>query len=175
MSSNEYTQEDCIEAVIRASEILGESPSGFQYQSLDISPCYQTIYNVVGSWNKAKELAGLKKNESGIDIQLDIPEILDIEKEEWENATSDKRQYLVKKCKLAEVKLQSGCKRCSYDKHPDALDFHHKQKKEKEFSVSVGYLRESKSWEIVKSEMEKCIVLCSNCHRVENSYDFNVM
>jgi len=42
------------------------------------------------------------------------------------------------------------------------LDFHHIDPTQKDFQLSQG---ERYGWEKVQSEIEKCIVLCSNCHR----------
>ena len=51
---------------------------------------------------------------------------------------------------------------CGYMKYIGALEFHHPDKN-KEFGIaSKGYTR---SWEIVKRELDKCIMLCSNCHK----------
>ena len=53
------------------------------------------------------------------------------------------------------------CCICSYDKCIDALEFHHlKDKKEKPSYIVMRW-----SWERAKKELEKCILVCSNCHR----------
>lgn len=54
------------------------------------------------------------------------------------------------------------CKQCGYDKCIDALDFHHIIPEEKEFNFNKA---SSFSWEKIESELKKCIILCSNCHR----------
>lgn len=62
-----------------------------------------------------------------------------------------------------EFKSKLKCLQCGED-HPATLDFHHKNKEEKErglnFMSHWGYSRER-----IKKEIEKCIVLCANCHR----------
>ena len=51
---------------------------------------------------------------------------------------------------------------CGYDRCETALVFHHKESDGKDFGVaSKGYTR---SWEKVKQELDKCMLLCSNCH-----------
>lgn len=51
---------------------------------------------------------------------------------------------------------------CGYKKYVGALEFHHIDKN-KEFGIaSKGYTR---SWEKVKKELDKCVMLCSNCHK----------
>lgn len=57
----------------------------------------------------------------------------------------------------------SKCQICSYNKCIIALEFHHLDPLEKDFDISYkGYTR---SWEKVKLELDKCILVCSNCHR----------
>lgn len=48
----------------------------------------------------------------------------------------------------------------------DCLEFHHLNPNEKEYNVSelLTY-----SWTKVKLEIEKCVVLCANCHRKEHA------
>jgi hypothetical protein len=75
------------------------------------------------------------------------------------------------KQKTAELKQQfidylgGSCKHCGYDKCPAALDFHHLDPSQKEFSIRSVKTR---SFELVKEELDKCILLCSNCHREEH-------
>lgn len=59
--------------------------------------------------------------------------------------------------------MGGGCALCGYNKCIGALEFHHKNPREKDFGIgSKGYTR---SWEKVKAELDKCIMLCANCHR----------
>ena len=52
---------------------------------------------------------------------------------------------------------------CGYKKYVGALEFHHKDPSGKDFGISAkGYTR---SWEKVKKELEKCVLLCAICHR----------
>ena len=57
----------------------------------------------------------------------------------------------------------SKCILCGYKKCQDALVFHHLDSEEKEFGLSnsTGLCR---SWEKAKKELDKCILLCANCH-----------
>lgn len=71
-----------------------------------------------------------------------------------------KRRYLIKE-KAVEYK-GGKCELCGYDKCVDALEFHHKNPNEKDFGISSG---ETRSWEKIKKELDKCIMLCANCHR----------
>lgn len=64
---------------------------------------------------------------------------------------------------IGERKSEIGCARCGV-KDPRVLDFHHKDGKEKEFSI--GSSRRAVGFERIKKEIEKCVVVCANCHRI---------
>lgn len=55
------------------------------------------------------------------------------------------------------------CQICGYNKCSEALDFHHRNSNEKEFSLSSRDIK--LDWEEIKKELDKCDLLCSNCHR----------
>lgn len=55
------------------------------------------------------------------------------------------------------------CKKCGYNKCLAALEFHHIDPTTKDFGIgSAGMTR---SLERCRKEAEKCILLCSNCHK----------
>lgn len=62
--------------------------------------------------------------------------------------------------KIQEYKLAHPCG-CG-ETEVACLEFHHKNPKKKDFVVSSGMNRQ---WKKVLVEMEKCIVVCANCHR----------
>ncbi|MEP6924664.1 MAG: HNH endonuclease signature motif containing protein [Pyrinomonadaceae bacterium] len=68
------------------------------------------------------------------------------------------------KVRLMAVEYRGGCCQiCGYKRCIEALEFHHLDPKQKSFGISSkGYAR---SWEKVKQEIEKCALLCANCHR----------
>lgn len=71
------------------------------------------------------------------------------------------RRYKIKK-ELLEYK---GCKceRCGYNKNIKNLEFHHLNPAEKDFDISTeGGIR---SIEEFKKEVDKCILVCTICHR----------
>ena len=83
----------------------------------------------------------------------------------------ERRKYLLKavqrrreKVRAMAVEYKGGrCQVCDYDKCIEALEFHHLDPTQKDFGIShKGYTR---SWEKVKEEVDKCILLCANCHR----------
>jgi len=66
-----------------------------------------------------------------------------------------RKQFLVYKKTLC-------CAHCQLADHR-VLEFHHTGNKDLNVSpmVNQGY-----SWERIQKEIEKCIPLCSNCHRI---------
>lgn len=62
---------------------------------------------------------------------------------------------------VEDYKTKHPCSKCG-EKHPATLQFHHPDKSAKEYNISdmiAGY-----SLEHVVEEINKCIVLCANCH-----------
>ncbi len=58
----------------------------------------------------------------------------------------------------------SRCQHCGYDRNSSALEFHHLDSTAKSYSLDLRSLSNRKwSWAI--AEADKCILLCSNCHR----------
>lgn len=53
------------------------------------------------------------------------------------------------------------CFVCGYDACPQAFDFHHPDPLQKDFTIS----RRMTSFEAIRPELDKCILLCANCHR----------
>lgn len=63
------------------------------------------------------------------------------------------------KSKLVEYK-GGCCEKCGYNKSEQALQFHHMNPNEKDFNISGR----SYSLERMKKEVDKCIMVCANCH-----------
>lgn len=55
------------------------------------------------------------------------------------------------------------CQCCGYDKCLDALEFHHLDENTKEHKPAYIIIRWS--FEKAKKELDKCILVCANCHR----------
>jgi Zn finger protein HypA/HybF involved in hydrogenase expression len=66
---------------------------------------------------------------------------------------------------ITNYKKDKRCKKCGYNKYPEILDFHHKDQKDKNLSVNALMKNLSNIYKINK-EIEKCILLCPNCHRI---------
>lgn len=65
--------------------------------------------------------------------------------------------------KIWEYKANKGCKICG-ETNPVCLDLHHKDPGQKSFCVS-HFEKVTQDWNVVRKEIEKCDVLCANCHR----------
>jgi len=84
----------------------------------------------------------------------------------WYDRHPDEKSHWVtvhkRKKKKALVEYKGGrCEMCNYDKCFAALDFHHKNPDKKDFNVSS---KKSLTLERLKKEVDKCIMLCKNCH-----------
>lgn len=66
---------------------------------------------------------------------------------------------------FAELKSSFKCEKCSFS-HPAALDFHHKEGRGTKKSDVSDLANYGASKETILAEIEKCEVLCSNCHRI---------
>lgn len=65
--------------------------------------------------------------------------------------------------KLLAIDYKGGkCLCCGYNKCPQALQFHHLDPTKKDFGISTTGV--TRSWEKIKVELDKCVLLCANCH-----------
>ena len=71
-----------------------------------------------------------------------------------------RRRY---KIKDQAVQYKGGCCQiCGYSKHSGALEFHHTDPAAKDFQIAV---KANISWDKIQKELDKCVLLCANCHR----------
>ena len=68
-----------------------------------------------------------------------------------------------KRIKLQAIEYKGGfCQICGYKKCTKALHFHHLNPDEKDFNIA--YKAHTRSWKRVKEEIDKCVLVCANCH-----------
>ena len=67
--------------------------------------------------------------------------------------------------KIWQIKKELGCEICGYNEHPAALQFDHLEPSNKEFTISRA-ISDSIAWQRIEAEIEKCRVLCANCHAI---------
>ncbi|MBV0925676.1 HNH endonuclease [Halomicroarcula limicola] len=173
------TPKDCISALRRAADELGESPTKAQYEELGLTPASATIQRVMGGWNAAKDEAGLETNASrGSRVQPKPDDVALPEGLTWTELSQDQRWHyknrewntersLQRRAELRawvnELKATAGCSRCS-EADPACLDFHHIDETGKEYQITT-MISNGRGKESLLDEMAKCEVVCANCHR----------
>lgn len=88
-----------------------------------------------------------------------------------------KRRYHNNKITLDIIKKETKCKKCGYDRCVEALEYHHKEPNEKIDEVSKLATHYNLNDGLL--EIEKCVLLCANCHRefhflAKNIENFNI-
>lgn len=63
------------------------------------------------------------------------------------------------------IKIQRGCADCGYNAHGVALQFDHMDGFDKKKAVS-NLIRSDYGWESILEEINKCEVVCANCHAI---------
>jgi glycerol-3-phosphate cytidylyltransferase-like family protein len=117
----------------------------------------QMCYDEIGSIRKVAKIFGWSTRT--ISKYIKIKNRLtteEIKKHKSNNVVSWRKRT---KIKLVEYK-GGKCEICGYDKCTSALSFHHKDPAEKDFSISS----KSYSFERLKEEVDKCMLVCQNCH-----------
>lgn len=78
------------------------------------------------------------------------------------------------KRKFELIEQRGGCcERCGYNKNIAGFDFHHKDPTQKEFKLDIRKLSNS-SMKVLMKEVDKCELLCANCHREEHNPDLEM-
>jgi hypothetical protein len=93
-------------------------------------------------------------------------------KKHYENNTdkvkaATKKRHRGLKDEWRKFKATLSCLECGVN-HPAVLDFHHIDPEMK--TASVHALAQAKSYLAAMEEVQQCVVLCANCHRV---YHYN--
>lgn len=80
-----------------------------------------------------------------------------------------------RKVKQLLIEYKGGkCEMCGYDKCIAALEFHHRDPSKKEFGI--GCNGNTIKLEKAKKEVDKCMLICSNCHKEihhQEGYSYN--
>lgn len=75
--------------------------------------------------------------------------------------------------KIRAIEYRGGvCEECGYNKCIEALEFHHLDETKKDFSISK--VADRKAWAKIKLELDKCQLVCSNCHREKHYQNANI-
>ena len=73
--------------------------------------------------------------------------------------------YNINRTKLYNVLLESSCMDCNI-KNPVVLEFDHRDPKSKLFNISNMM---NNSWKDIQKEIDKCDIVCANCHRIRTA------
>jgi len=114
---------------------------------------FQKMYDEIGSLKKVAKLTGrsFETVKKYVQVRTRVKKVTNSESVIlWRKRT---------KKKLIEYK-GGKCESCGYNKCDSALQFHHKDPTEKDFSISGKSL----SFDRLKEEVDKCMLVCSNCH-----------
>ena len=79
--------------------------------------------------------------------------------------TATTKRYHKYSKEFEELKAELVCEKCGFD-NTLALDFHHRDPKEKDMALADA----KGHWSLhkIRKEIEKCEVLCANCHRIKH-------
>lgn len=84
---------------------------------------------------------------------------------EGKSGATTEQSKVIRRAKKAELVRRKGgkCLICGFDKSVAAMDFHHLDPTKKDHDAGFG---KNIAWHRLLAETEKCILLCSNCHRM---------
>jgi hypothetical protein len=179
---------ECIDALREAADRLEKSPTKAEYESLGLTPASATIIRQLGGWNTAKEAAGLEtKPSTGSRVSGKPDDIKLPDGMEWAELSVDQRWHYRNRERNAERTLERrselrrwvhkqkqrrGCARCE-ETTATCLEYHHLNPADKKMNigemVTYGYSKSA-----IRTEMEKCEVLCANCHRLEHATEMEM-
>lgn len=87
------------------------------------------------------------------------------------NYAKQRERALIRKLEL--IRYKGGkCEKCGYSNNLAALDFHHIDPKTKSFQLDSRHLSNT-NIDKLKDEVNKCILLCANCHRETHYPNYN--
>jgi hypothetical protein len=75
--------------------------------------------------------------------------------------------------KLKAIKYKGGkCIKCGFDSCPTAMAFHHTDPSKKDFNLAAKGT--TRSFDKIKKELDKCVLLCLNCHAEEHHIQYQL-
>ncbi|MBI2285570.1 HNH endonuclease [Candidatus Saccharibacteria bacterium] len=88
-----------------------------------------------------------------------------------ERAVERNRKLKIKNRKLLlEYLKDKSCEVCGID-DPRVLEFDHINPVTKSFTIARGISSLLLSWEKILTEIEKCQILCANCHKIKTAQE----
>lgn len=121
-----------------------------------------------GEWKHLSEYHKHKGGRLGLAASCKVCSKLKLLDERKKNPERSRKWARDRQRNLKQLALKykgSKCSVCGYHKCFAALEFHHMNPLKKDFKISQrGFCRKNLT-DKVKVELDKCIVVCSNCHR----------
>ena len=79
-------------------------------------------------------------------------------------------QERIKQLKLMAIEYKGGkCEDCHIKaEFPSVYDFHHADPENKKSNIRA-LIRRRRSWVGIKEELDRCVLLCANCHRIRHA------
>lgn len=115
----------------------------------------QKLYDEIGNIKKVAKITGISYQRLKDVITFKTT----VSKTNYENLKEHRRRT-----KETLVAYKGGkCEKCGYDKCIEALDFHHIDPSTKSFGISTSNIY--RNIDVLKREVDKCILVCANCHR----------
>ena len=131
----------------------------FSYKEEEIKEI-KDLYNELKSTRKVSKELGISRDYIRKYVDIYIPDKLT--DEELKKNNYNRVYKWVKEAKKMLVLYKGGkCINCGYSNCMEGLDFHHLDPKEKDFEISG----KSYAMDRLLKEVDKCVLLCSNCHR----------
>lgn len=65
---------------------------------------------------------------------------------------------------LWDLLCRSSCSDCG-ESDPVVLEFDHLPGVEKKFQIGSAVISSTRSWKLIQLEIDKCEIVCSNCHK----------
>ncbi len=135
-----------------------DSKGKYEHTTQDKIDKWQSFYDEGNLVYEVAEKFKIHKTTVGKYIKLRPNQTIE-EKREIEKLRKRRER---KELKNKAVEYKGGsCEKCGYNKCMEALEFHHIDPKEKDFGIGGR----TRSWKNVKKELDKCIMVCANCHR----------
>ena len=136
---------------------LSEYPKKIDEITPEILELAQKRYNEFGNVMKvAKEFHVSYQRLTNAGLQLNVKT-----RKQRKEGDLTPQATCAQKTKAKAIEYKGGkCIVCGYNKTPRALHFHHLDPSQKDFGISGS----TKSFEKLKPELDKCVLLCANCH-----------
>lgn len=139
--------------------------------SNDLIEKMQLYYNECNSSRKVSKKFNVSRNQVSKYVKLNSKKTSTKTEDDKRKSSVKSVIYWRQRAKIKLVEYKDGkCIVCGYNRCIQSLHFHHTDPREKDFTISGKTL----SLEKMKKEVDKCILVCSNCHTEIHNNIINV-